>query len=232
MIVNNQDFDTIMSKSFVGYEPSDWAQRLAKQLANASTGDTAQMTVTLIAQGKLPGLLSMVSGDGLVMDPQNNKLRARMNVTATRLANGTVGAYSDACKFSFTMRRPMTVPGIVEAEQAQAGGNYSASDPALQAAADAAIDFLGNDLQEITFNERMGFEVYMPVMDGTFATSNQVPFFTINTTMNHIYGVSAAANPHVIYTNLGGILSEKATDPSNGSDYAHMPAMQSWTYQP
>ena len=231
-ITNDQDFDTIMSKSFVGYQPSDWAQRLAKQLANQPTGATAQITVTLHARGKLPGLLSMVSGDYMVSDPENNRLRANMTVTATRLDNGTVNGYSNACRFSYTMRKPMSVPGIVEAELAAPGGFYTSSDPVIQAAADAAVGFLGTDLQEITYAERLGFEAYIPAINGTFATSNQVPFFTIETVMDHVYGVSSAANPHITYTNLDGTLGEKALDPSDGSDYLHMPAKQVWTYKP
>jgi len=231
-ITNDQDFDTIMSKSFVGYQPSDWAQRLAKQLANQPTGATAQITVTLHARGKLPGLLSMVSGDFTVSDPENNRLRANMTVTATRLDNGTVNGYSNACRFSYTMRKPMSVPGIVEAELAAPGGSYTSSDPVIQAAADNAAGFLGTDLQEITYAERLGFEAYIPAINGTFATSNQVPFFTIETVMDHVYGVSSAANPHIEYTNLDGTLGEKALDPSDGSDYLHMPAKQVWTYKP
>ena len=41
---------------------------------------------------------------------------------------------------------------------------------------------------------------------------------------------SVCENPEVL--EFEGILGEKATDPSNGSDYQHMPAMQSWTYKP
>ena len=230
-ITIDQDYDTIMSKSFVGYEPSDWAQRLAKQLANQPTGATAQITVTLHARGKLPGLLSQVSGDFMVSDPENNRLRANMTVTATRLANGTVNGYSNACRFSYTMRKPMSVLGVVEAELAAPGGSYTSSDPVIQAAADAAVSFLGTDLQEITYEERLGFEAYIPAINGTFATSNQVPFFTIETVMDHVYGVSSAADPTIDYPNLG-VTGEKATDPSDGSDYTRMPAKQIWTYKP
>ncbi len=231
-IVNNQDFDTMMSKSFVGYEPSDWAQRLAKQLANANVGDSVSMPIVLVAQGKLPSLLGMVSGDNLITDPQNNMLRATLTLTATRQANGTVNGYANACQFSYLMTRPMTVAGILAAEQASPGGTYTASDSGLQSAVDAAVQFLGADLQEIDFNGRMGFEVYMPVISGTFATTSAIPFFPIRTEMNHLYGVSSPANPHITYSNLGNMLAEKATDPANSSDYLHMPAQQIWTYQP
>ena len=230
-IIQNQVASDVMSKSFVGYEPSDWAQRLAKLLANANPGDTAQIPVTLIAKGKLPGLLSMVSGDFLVSDPENNTLRADMTVTATRLTNDIVNGYSNACRFSYTMRKPMTVLGIVEDEIAAPGGSYTSSDPILQDAADAAVGFLGVDLQEIAKPDRLGFEAYIPAINGTFATSNQVPFFTIQTVMDHVYGVSSAANPTVYYPNLG-VEGQKLTDAADGSDYLHMPAKQVWTYKP
>ena len=232
-IVNNQDFDTMMSKSFVGYYPSDWAQRLARQLANAAEGDTATMTVTLMAKGKLPSLLGMVSGDSMITDPQNNRLRAETTVTATRLANGTVNGVANACRFSYTMLRPMSVPNIVELEKATPGGSYTSSDTALQNATDSKVFFLGQDLEELdTIDKRLGFEVYIPVIEGTFATSNQVPFFTVETIMNHVYGVSSPAAPHITYSNFGDMLAEKAVDRADGSDYLHMPAMQRWRYQP
>jgi hypothetical protein len=205
--------------SFVNYYPSDWAQRLARTLGTMSVGDTASLPVLVEARGKLPNLLASVIGGA----PDNgNILQLHTTVTATRLANGTVNGIANACQFSYTMYRNFMAP----LGQITAPGDpvITVTDHALEVAAANDIVMTGPSLSLITEDEKIQVEVYVPAMEGTFATSNTVPYLPITQYVKHIYGVSSMANPTYNLTVASGVA--KALAP------AAPPAQQTFTYVP
>ena len=224
------DVEVGMSKSFVAYYPSDWAQQLAKTLGTQSAGATATLAVRLEARGSLPNLLAGVES-GANSAPNDNVLQMDTLVTATRLPNATVNGVPNACQFSYTMYRKEIVSGIIAAEKLNDGfqlNNYTASDNAnLHAVADQIYfigpDFVGHD----SAYTKLLYETYLPQIEGTFATSNSVTFLPISVEMNHVYGISSNAQPNVDFTLDGTTgVANKAEPPENP------PAKNTFTYKP
>ena len=219
-----------MSKSFVGYYPSDWAQRLARTLGTQPVGATASLAVKLEARGSFPNLLAGVQS-GTNNAPNDNILQTDTIVTATRLSNGTVNGVANACRFSYTMYRKEIAPGILAAEKLNDGtasNNYvSTNNAQLQAVADEIYfigpDFAGNDSSYI----KLLYEAYLPQIEGTFATSNTIAFLPVSVVMDHIYGISSFANPTIDYTLNGAQGFANKAEPPEGP-----PAKNTFTYKP
>lgn len=214
--------------SFVGYYPSDWAQQLAKKLGDKNVGDTETLDVTLEASGKLPGLLAAVLAKTA---SDKNVLRMHVTVTATRLANGTVNGVDNACKFSYTMYRPFLADTNTvlqpnpNAETRPVIHTTAAAEQAAMAVVEMLSPGVPDGIASIDYPTRLALEVYLPAIEGTFATSKLVPFFPVELKMKHVYGVSSDAFPTYTFSD-GQQAVEKALPP------AQPPATQTYTYAP
>jgi len=212
--------------SFINYYPSDWAQRLAKELGTKNVGDTATLSVTVEGRGRLPNLVAnTVFGEPV---DSANLLQMATTVTATRLPNGTVNGVANACKFSYTMYRPFMAPIAV----LRTGTPEITPDEATMQAVIAAFITdgpAGGIMNTMPSDYKKLFEFYLPAMEGTFATSNTIPFFPVSLEVNHIFGISSLANPTY------NLKAEDGTEyPGLKKDVAPSApaAQQIFTYQP
>ena len=214
-----------MTDSLVTFTPSDWPQRLARQLDGQSVGSTATQAVTLQAKGFLPNLLANLNGGS--PDPASEALIAHFTVTATRQANATVNGVENACVFSFTMYRPFQWDTSVILSPGQHGSEAAplvVTDPAVEAAAVSGIDSAGVILGNYSGNtDAMLFlEPYMPALDGSFATADVVPFAALQVNLRHVYGISSMSDP--FFQNTSGATNSRAVRSASA------PATQSYTY--
>ena len=175
----------IVETSIITFTPSDWMQKATKQAALASVNGVYTTTVSLEAKGKLPTFLA--ANFSQVVDYQNDAILANFNVTITRLPNAPETGVANACQYKVTLARPDIKTNEVGAI--------------------ASYNLLGDDLAPLYLDEfnRQNFELYMPMLSGTFATSKDVPLVPVRSDLTHTYGVSSDA-PRVDTLTSGGTL--------------------------
>lgn len=170
------------SLSIITYSPSDWMQRATKQPALAVEGGTYTTRVVLEAKGKLPYILASLYGVAET-DPENNAIQATFTATITRLPNAAVGSTLNACSYSVKLTRPS-----IAVNEDNALNSYKLFG--------AGLSPVYNGLED-----RLFLEPYMPMLEGTFSTSNAVPFVPVRSELVHTYGVSSLALSQDVATN-------------------------------
>ena len=215
--------------SFIGYSPSDWAQRLARQLASQPVGASASLPTRLSAKGALPSfLLDAVIGTN--PEPETEELALDFMITAKRLADGEVNGIQ-SCRFEFTINRPLPYDPAVLLTPGQHG---DISNPLLgtvedEVAAANAIHFAGTVMgqaeQDPTKFYQIKLDAYFPVFKGTFATSSLVPYVPVQLYVEHTYGISSMSDPYV-FSPTQQVANNKAVPPLSRA------ATQIFNYQP
>jgi hypothetical protein len=211
-----------------------------------AVGQSATIPVKLESLGKLPNLLALVTGEkadgngapipGTGQANMGNILRMTMSVTATRLADGTVNGVVNACRFSYTMSRPMLLvnPAILftpyDPSNPATKPTINVTDPSLESAVLSVVEMVGPTLQYIAAPERLSYEPYLPVIKGTFATSNTVPFVPISLDLQHIYGVSGPSLQ--VYNFSSGPIGQGQTNIEKALTPVTPVAHQTYTYVP
>ena len=163
----------LIETSLISFTPVDWMQKATKRKELAAVGDEYQTTVLLQAKGKLPSFLAAVYPRyDFIDDPENAAIEVTFAATVKRLPDALEGGIM-ACQYSVTLKRPdITVD----------------EDAAL-----ASYRFYGRDLEPQNSNvaNKIALEPYMPMIEGTFATSSQVPFLPVRSMLQHTYGASS-----------------------------------------
>lgn len=161
-----------LTESVLTFSPSDWMQQVVGQDQLNAEGGVFETTIGLSAKGLLPGLLTDVLIGGAT-EPFENAIEATLAVKVTRLPNAVVGGVP-LCKYKFTLLRP-----DIRLDEAAALASYQLT----------GTDFVESNLDLET---KLSIEMDIPMMEGEFATSNQVPFVPVYAEFTHIYGISSA----------------------------------------
>ena len=221
--------DNAKQVSFIGYQPSDWAQRLARQLDGQPVGATASLSVKLTAKGALPSFL-LDAVVGVNPEPETEQLGLDFTIHAKRLADGTVNGIQ-SCKFEYTMDRPMVYDPAVLLTP---GAHGSPANPLIVAEADETATSLAAHMNGFVMDQAEAdptrfyhkkLDAYFPAMKGSFATSSLVPYVPVQVYLEHTYGISSMSDPYPLSPTLHDV-NNKATQPLS------RPATQVFNYQP
>jgi hypothetical protein len=215
--------------SFIGFQPSDWAQRAARALAGQPVGATTSLVVRLSAKGALPSfLLDAVVGTN--PEPETEELALDYTVNATRIADGVVNGIQ-SCRFTYTLARPMVyAPAVLLTP----GNHGSLAAPLIvtvsdEAAAAAQVHFAGTVMGQAEADPTKFYQIkldaYFPSFFGTFATSSTVPYVPVQLYLEHDYGISSMSNPYPLSPTLNDV-NNKAVQPLSKA------ATQVFNYQP
>ncbi len=212
--------------SFTGFEPSDWAQRIARQLEGQGEGAEAELPVRINAMGALPSFL-LDNVVGANPEPEGEKLMLDFTVKAKRLADGTVNGI-ESCQFEYIMDRPMYAPGVRNPGQHGTPENPLSVSPEQANLTLDAVHMSGAMLGQAEADPTRFYqsllEPYFPAYKGSFATSSAVPYVPVQVKYEHDYGISSMSDPY--YQIEGGQAPSKATQPLSE------PATQVFDYQP
>lgn len=199
-VVKNPDTGEIVTPGFdaevdsiISFEPADWMQRAARSPNLAKVGDSYILPMRLKAKGLLPYTVAGLFGEAT--DAEGNAINAFFEAKITRIDDGPVGVVANACRYEVELSRPDIV---LDEDAALASWSLS-----------------GVDLEPLyaDINNRLQLESYMPMLEGTFATSSEVPLVPVRSEFRHTYGVASATTTDNKTTSKGNIALGKALDP-------------------